>query len=1059
MSPEMFGRIDDPKFQAGAARLRNLIVKPQGPAFRRPGTSFVREVKDSSKATRLIPFTYSTDQTMVVEMGDHYFRFHTQGATLTHAQAPYYVSPKNWDATNGPAGGGSLGYTYTEGICAAQDTILLSAAHGFTTGDPVVITNDGGTLPTSTPQIAAGTTYYAVVVSTTEIKLATTHAYAVAGTPTVIDITAAGSLTSGQIKIHYAYVVADLVTDVQAGGPRTAYVLTNPADTHAGSSPLTDHWYRMPQRTHTVTMTSANPGVVTWVGHGLVASQPISFATTGALPTNVVASTVYYVKAVNSSTFKLSTTPGGADIDTTAGAQSGVHTATVDSFIYEIGNDYVAGDLFTIHYCQSADVLTMVNPNYPPMELRRYGATDWRFAPIVFGALIEPPTSVTSSATVGLRFNISSIKQLTTADTTLVVETISDTDFIAGETFYLSGSPVTAVNDQFWAMAGASGNLQLRAVAGGTLQTKDLSFTITNGSANCHKVGHGLVEDQVVDADLGGRPAGWPVNNAYVHYIDVDNFEITTGSGGASVSWIANATHYLTYAGSGWVQSSSPSADSDNSYVVTSVGERGEESQASSVTTVTNNLYVPGASNTISWVAATDAKRYRVYKLKQGLYGYIGQTETTSFTDDNIGPDLGSSPPILDTTPPSGGATGYPGAVGYFEGRRWFAGTNGLPQDVWATKPGTESDLSFSLPVKDDDRIRFRIAAREASTVRHIVPVGHLMLLTSGGEFRVSPVNSDAITPSSVSVRPQSYVGANGVQPAVVNNTLVFCAARGGHVREMGFRSEANGFVTGDLSLRTAHLFDGLDIADMAYQRSPLPILWFVSTDGTLLGMTYSPEESVGAWHWHDTDGNYESVCVVAEGQEDRVYVVVNRTIDGGTVRYIERMGTHAFATTADAFFVDSGITSSGTTIAGLDHLEGETVAVFADGVVKATATVSGGAITLASAATKVQVGLPITAELQTAPLVLQIPGFGQGNTKNVSRAWFRVADAMQFEAGYDSTHTKNAWRTAPTTPQDGMIQVELPANWGDEGQLWVQATDPTPLTIVSTTIETASGG
>ena len=85
ISPEMFGRIDDAKYQQGAATMRNFIAKPQGPAQNRPGFSFVKEVKDSTKATRLLSFTFNTVQTMVIEMGNTYFRFHTQGQTLQYS--------------------------------------------------------------------------------------------------------------------------------------------------------------------------------------------------------------------------------------------------------------------------------------------------------------------------------------------------------------------------------------------------------------------------------------------------------------------------------------------------------------------------------------------------------------------------------------------------------------------------------------------------------------------------------------------------------------------------------------------------------------------------------------------------------------------------------------------------------------------------------------------------------------------------------------------------------------------------------------------------------------
>ena len=90
MSPEMFGRIDDVKFQTGAAKLRNFIAMPQGPAQNRSGFSYVRQVKSSANRTRLIPFTYSTTQTMVLEFGNGYIRFHTQGATLLQGSPNAY---------------------------------------------------------------------------------------------------------------------------------------------------------------------------------------------------------------------------------------------------------------------------------------------------------------------------------------------------------------------------------------------------------------------------------------------------------------------------------------------------------------------------------------------------------------------------------------------------------------------------------------------------------------------------------------------------------------------------------------------------------------------------------------------------------------------------------------------------------------------------------------------------------------------------------------------------------------------------------------------------------
>jgi len=142
------------------------------------------------------------------------------------------------------------------------------------------------------------------------------------------------------------------------------------------------------------------------------------------------------------------------------------------------------------------------------------------------------------------------------------------------------------------------------------------------------------------------------------------------------------------------------------------------------------------------------------------------------------------------------------------------------------------------------------------------------------------------------------------------------------------------------LSLRAAHLFDHFEIKDMGMAKAPLPVVWFVNDQGKLLGLTYVPEQAVGAWHQHDTDGLFESVAVVAEGADDVVYCVIKRTINGASKRYIERMGTRIFASQRDSFFVDCGATYNGTntntgqnvTISGgTNYTRGESVTITAN--------------------------------------------------------------------------------------------------------------------------------
>jgi hypothetical protein len=513
-------------------------------------------------------------------------------------------------------------------------------------------------------------------------------------------------------------------------------------------------------------------------------------------------------------------------------------------------------------------------------------------------------------------------------------------------------------------------------------------------------------------------------------------------------------------------QAPSPSNLVTYTYRVSAVGDVGQdESAVSASATCTNNLLQTGAFNTITWSAAAGAVRYNVYKEDNGLFGYIGQTTGLTFKDDNITSDLSNTPPIGSV--PFVGAGNYPAAVSYFEQRRVFAGTTNKPQNLWLTQSGTESNLSYSLPSRDDDGISIRVAAREANTIRHIVPLNDLVLLTSSAEWRVSASGDSVLTPTAIAVKPQSYIGANNVQPVIVNNNLVYAAARGGHVRELAYNWQAGGYLTGDMSLRAPHLFDSLTLLDMAYSKSPQPIIWFVSSNGKLLGVTYVPEQSIGAWHQHDTDGVFESITVVAEGDEDVLYAVVRRTIGGAQKRYVERLRTRQFVDPADAFFVDSGLTYSGApamTISGLGHLEGKTVSILVDGAVHPQRVVTGGSVTLEVEGSKVQIGLPITADLQSLPLVVETQAFGQGRVKNVNKVWLRVHRSSGIFVGPNPNElTEAKQRTiepygSPPALKSEEISVVLTPTWADNGHIYVRQSDPLPLTIVAMTLEVAIG-
>ena len=509
------------------------------------------------------------------------------------------------------------------------------------------------------------------------------------------------------------------------------------------------------------------------------------------------------------------------------------------------------------------------------------------------------------------------------------------------------------------------------------------------------------------------------------------------------------------------------SGSTNYKYIVTTVATASlEESVQSSSANVNNNLATSGNKNTISWTGVTGAIRYNVYKERNGLYGYIGQTDGVSFVDDNIIADVTRTPPEADD--PFSGTGNYPSAVSYFEQRRCFAGTNNLPQNLWMTRSATESNMNYSIPTQDDDAITLKIAAREVNRIRHIVPLSDLILLTTSGEWRVWAQNSDAITPTTVSVRPQSYNGANNVQPVVTGNSTIYVRNQSSRLHELSYNWESNAYKSEDVSLMAPHIFDDYTITDMTITKTPVPIIWCIRNDGTLLGMTYMPNQKVWAWHRHDTEGYFESVAAVSEDNEDVLYAVVRRSVNGRTVRYVERLDISATGELVNSFHVDSGLTYDGepaTTISGLWHLEGEVVNILADGAVHPQRTVTNGQITLIEPHSVVHIGLPITADVQTLPISLEMEAFAQGRNKNVNQVYLRVLRSSGIKVGPSFTKlTEYKQRTTQPygSPPDLVseeIDVMITPTWSDGGQICVRQSDPLPLSVLSMVIEVALGG
>lgn len=347
-------------------------------------------------------------------------------------------------------------------------------------------------------------------------------------------------------------------------------------------------------------------------------------------------------------------------------------------------------------------------------------------------------------------------------------------------------------------------------------------------------------------------------------------------------------------------------------YKVTAVAEETyEESLAASGSTATGNADLDNTNyNRITWTAPAGAiLKYNIYKESNGVYGFIGSCdadETLQFDDKNIGPDLTDSPP--KGRDPFVGAGNYPSCVAYHQQRRVFGRSNNKKQTFWTTQIGNIANMNVSTPARADDAITASIASGKVNEIRHIVSLGAMIILTSGGEYVVSGGEGNALTPTNLTVEPQGYRGANDVPPLIIGDTVLFVQRQGRIVRDMGYKFETDGYGGNDLSILSNHLFEGRTVSEWAYAQSPHSIVWTILDNGALLGLTYMREHEVWGWHRHDTDGVFESICSIPEGDEDAVYVIVKRVINGSTVRHIERFHSRYITDVRDAFFVDDGI-------------------------------------------------------------------------------------------------------------------------------------------------------
>ena len=499
-------------------------------------------------------------------------------------------------------------------------------------------------------------------------------------------------------------------------------------------------------------------------------------------------------------------------------------------------------------------------------------------------------------------------------------------------------------------------------------------------------------------------------------------------------------------------------------------------------TTLTPSHKTVGATSTVTASAVTGINSNqgflstdvgRLLHIKDGHLKITSVTSTTVVVGTVI-IDLGITTPTTDFALGSfSDTTGYPACVTFFEQRLVFAGTTAQPQTLFFSRSADYEnfDDKYHETVADDDAIVYTIASNQVNAIRFLTATRTLIIGTAGGEFAVNGGGTgEAITPTNILINKQSNHGSANVDGIAVGNATLFLQRAKRKIRELAYNFDVDGYVAPDLTILAEHVTES-GIIQMAYQEEPNSIVWCVRADGQLLGFTYQREQQVTAWHRHIFGGSFGSGNAVVESvevlptdnSEYQVWVIVKRTIDGATKRYVEYLHNQDFDETDDTSFnyLDSQLAYNGsatTTISGLDHLEGEEVSILADGATHPNKTVSSGGITLDRSATKVKVGLPYVSLLQTMRIDAGSQnGTSQSKTKRIYEITARLYESIGIEIGPDLDNMERIpFRSSANAMNSGVNvftgdkDIEFRGNYETDGFIFVRQNQPLPLTVLS---------
>lgn len=413
---------------------------------------------------------------------------------------------------------------------------------------------------------------------------------------------------------------------------------------------------------------------------------------------------------------------------------------------------------------------------------------------------------------------------------------------------------------------------------------------------------------------------------------------------------------------------------------------------------------------------------------------------------------------------------GYANVPVLYEGRLFWMGKTKIIASV------SDAYESFDTTVEGDSaQINRSIGRGPVDEVYWGLPLQRLLLGTGGSEWSVRSSSLDEpLTTTNFNLKDPSTQGSANVAAVKVDAKGLFVQKSGTKLYQAIYNGDTTfDYETVDL-MELAPDVGGAGLVRIGVQRQPDTRIHCVRSDGLVAILVSEPAEDVLCWIELETDGFVEDVVVLPGNVEDKVYYVVRRTINGNTVRYLERWAMESecqgglLNKQADSYIVYDGAATD--TITGLGHLEGEQVVCWADGIDQGLFTVTGGQIVLDGDVSKAVVGLYYEARFKSAKLAYAAQlSTALSQKKKIDHLGLIMANThckgikygKTFETLEDLPEIINDIPVPPNTIFEDLDSgmFEFKGEWNEDSRLCLLAAAPRPCTLLAAIVGMKTNG